>query len=206
MSQLAFDHRLSKLEIKQLPAYKGLGLNAIKIIRQESDICDVSRRILTADVVGFDTETKPTFQAGRQPNSVNLVQVANQHGALLLRVDEGNLSAVVQQLVGSKKILKVGFGLNQDKKQLMRLFGASLENAKDLAGLFSQFDIEQRVGAQAAVALTLGQHLRKSKKVQLSNWASKELSRSQILYAANDAYCAYEVYLKLLTITKNFTE
>ena len=203
MSQLAFDHRLTKLEIKQLPPYAGLSLDAIKVIHRESDICDVSHRILTADVIGFDTETKPTFQAGRQPNSVNLVQVANQHGALLLRVDDGNLSPTVRELIGSEKSLKVGFGLNQDKKQLLNLFGARLENAQDLASMFGQFGIEQRVGAQAAVALVLGQYLRKSKKVQLSNWANKQLTKNQILYAANDAYCAYDVYMKLITITKD---
>lgn len=201
MTQLAFSQRLSKLEIKQLPPYDGVGLDAIKIIYHESDIDDFAQRILNSTVVGFDTETKPNFQAGSKQNSVNIVQVASEHGALILRVDDGNLSAVVRKLIGSEKVLKVGFGLHQDKKQLFRLFGEHLENSIDLSGAFSQFDIKQRVGAQAAVALVLGEHFRKSKKIQLSNWANKELTKNQLLYAANDAYCAYDVYKKLLTIT-----
>jgi ribonuclease D len=202
MPQLAFSHRLTKQEIKQLAPYPGLDLDVIKIIHHESDIDAFAQRILNSDVVGFDTETKPTFQAGATTNQVNIVQVASEHGALLLRVDDGNLSGIVSRLIGSQKILKVGFGLHQDKKQLFRLFGERLENSVDLSTAFSQFDIKQRVGAQAAVALVLGLHLRKSKKVQLSNWASKELTKNQILYAANDAYCAFDVYKKLLTITQ----
>lgn len=202
MSQLAYSHRLSKQEIKHLAPYPGLSLDAIKIIHDESDIDAFAQSILNSDVVGFDTETKPTFRAGATANQVNIVQVASEHGALLLRVDEGNLSGVVSRLISSQKILKVGFGLHQDKKQLFRLFGERLENSIDLSTAFSQFDIKQRVGAQAAVALVLGLHLRKSKKVQLSNWANKELTKNQILYAANDAYCAFDVYKKLLTITQ----
>ena len=36
--------------------------------------------------------------------------------------------------------------------------------------------------------------LNKSKSVTTSNWAQRELSDRQLLYAANDAYAALQVY------------
>ena len=36
-----------------------------------------------------------------------------------------------------------------------------------------------------------------SKKEQVSNWAKRELTRSQITYAATDAWVGREIYLQM---------
>ena len=51
-------------------------------------------------------------------------------------------------------------------------------------------------GLQALAAHFLGLQMKKSKKVQTSNWA-KPLDERQIHYAANDAWFSRELYLKL---------
>jgi ribonuclease D len=199
MKPLKYKRRLNKLEIKQLPAFEGVSLERIKVIKHESDIDEVATSILGADVVGFDTETKPNFIAGEIPNGISLVQVASHEGALLFKLTDNAVCEVVEQLIHTNSVLKVGFGLKQDKQQLFRRFGSELRNAKDLSTEFSRYGIKQKVGAQAAVAMALGMQLAKPKHIQLSNWDNDKLSRSQMVYAANDAYSAYEVYQALFS-------
>ncbi len=198
MNPLVIKNRPTKDQVKQLAGYNGLGLERIKVISKASELCDFSNGILSSPVVGFDTETKPSFEPGSKPNALSLVQVANEQGALLIQLESQCVFNIVSDLISSEEILKVGFGLKQDKQQLYRFFGGQLNNSKDLCTSFSQYGIKQRVGAQAAVALVFGRQLKKSKKVQLSNWANKVLTENQIIYAANDAYSAFDVYARLI--------
>ena len=199
MAPLKHMRRLNKLEIKQLPEFEGVGIERVKVIKHESDIGEFAKIILNANVVGFDTETKPNFVAGEVPNGISLVQIACHEGALLFKLTDKAVCDVVQRLIHSNSVLKVGFGLKQDKQQLSRRFGRELRNAKDLSTEFTPYGIKQKVGAQAAVAMTLGTQLAKPKHIQLSNWDNAELSRSQILYAANDAFSAYLVHETLFS-------
>jgi len=47
---------------------------------------------------------------------------------------------------------------------------------------------------KAAVAVLFKQRFAKSKKAATSNWAAPNLTESQLIYAANDAYAAIRVY------------
>ena len=42
--------------------------------------------------------------------------------------------------------------------------------------------------------MVLNRRLIKSRKATTSNWANRQLSESQIVYAANDAWAAMQVY------------
>jgi ribonuclease D len=55
------------------------------------------------------------------------------------------------------------------------------------------------MGVKGAVAVLFGQRFAKSKKAATSNWAVANLSESQVLYAANDAWAAGNVYAALQT-------
>ena len=48
--------------------------------------------------------------------------------------------------------------------------------------------------ADGAVAVVLNRRFIKSRKATTSNWANRQLSESQIVYAANDAWAAMQVY------------
>jgi len=50
------------------------------------------------------------------------------------------------------------------------------------------------VGAKSAVAMFFNRKLLKSKSVTTSNWATRDLSERQLLYAANDAYAAIRIF------------
>jgi ribonuclease D len=50
------------------------------------------------------------------------------------------------------------------------------------------------VGAKSAVAMFFNRKLIKSKAVTTSNWAARDLTERQLLYAANDAYAALRIH------------
>jgi ribonuclease D len=50
------------------------------------------------------------------------------------------------------------------------------------------------VSLNSAVAVLFNQRFMKSKKAATSNWANANLTESQLVYAANDAYAAIRVW------------
>ncbi len=53
------------------------------------------------------------------------------------------------------------------------------------------------LGVKTAVAVLFQRRFIKSKKAATSNWAQRQLSEAQLVYAANDAYAAARVYQAL---------
>jgi ribonuclease D len=64
----------------------------------------------------------------------------------------------------------------------------------DLDRSFKLLGYRNAVGAKSAVAMLFNRQLSKSKSITTSNWAARELTDRQLLYAANDAYAAIRVY------------
>ena len=53
------------------------------------------------------------------------------------------------------------------------------------------------MGAKQMVAQLFGKNLRKSKKQSLSNWANDALTKAQISYASDDAFCVIDAWHEL---------
>ena len=53
---------------------------------------------------------------------------------------------------------------------------------------------KEALSIKIAVAVVFGQRFQKSHSVTTSNWAARDLSPKQLLYAANDAYAALRIY------------
>ena len=66
----------------------------------------------------------------------------------------------------------------------------ALRSILDLTTYFKQQGYRNEVGVRGAVAMVLQRRFQKSKRVSTSNWANAQLTESQLLYAANDAYGA----------------
>ena len=67
----------------------------------------------------------------------------------------------------------------------------------ELSRLVKGVGYKDAVGLKAAVAIVLGEHISKSKRISTSNWAAENLSAAQLLYAANDAFACLRVYQAL---------
>ncbi|ART79192.1 3'-5' exonuclease [Oceanisphaera avium] len=198
MSQASpYKIRPTRSEMQQLPPFAGLDLTNIKVLSAPADIATARAHLSQCQVLGFDTESKPTFQVGEQSLGPHLVQLASDKVGYLFTLNDDLSNQLLTELLSSEQILKVGFGLKSDRGPLQRKLGIELAGMHELSKRVKQLGYQHPVGLQGAVAILLEQYLVKSKRVALSNWAKPVLSEAQIRYAANDAYASLRIYQAL---------
>jgi ribonuclease D len=176
-----------------LPPYDGITLADVRMVRSERDGADALAALLAMDVLGFDTESKPTFLKGEVSTGPHLVQLATDDAAYLFQIGTAPALAVLKAVLESATILKVGFGLQDDVKRLRAKLGIETRHVLDLSTALRKNE-RNALGAKTAVARFFGQKLQKSKKITTTNWALPRLSEKQILYAADDAHVALKIY------------
>lgn len=186
--------RPDKETIRSLPAFPGLSLDQVIILQTLDDLKRAESELALATQVGFDTESKPVFLANQPKSGPHLIQLATDRLAILCPATYEPGLDLLRDIIPSETVMKVGFGLKSDRGPLQRLLGVTLRCSLELSGLVQQLGYREKVGLQTAVAVVLGQHLQKSKRVTTSNWAAPALSKSQILYAANDAYASLRIH------------
>src|SRR5206468_12345337 len=97
-----------------LPPYRGLSLAEVRMVRSSQDAEAALSALLEADVLGFDTESKPTFRKGEVSTGPHLVQLATDRHAYLFQIgtlgpDAAAASkpiAVLRTVLESSAILK----------------------------------------------------------------------------------------------------
>lgn len=187
----------SKEESALLPSYAGLPDSAIHVPQTEADFALARQRLLSATVLGFDTESKPLFHSSQTDTGPHVVQLATEQEAWLLQLHHPQAVELAREVLAHAGICKAGFGLDNDRHALPRKLGVELHNILDLDRVFKRHGYGASVGVRAAVALVLGQNFRKSKKTSTSNWAVRQLSEAQRRYAAHDAHAAARVQAAL---------
>ena len=186
-----FEKKITKQEINDLPLFKYEGKTIIAAT--ESQIDKAIFEIEEHDVVGFDTESKPTFKKG-QFNHVALIQIALQEKVYLLRINQVGITTTLARFLSNENIKKIGIALDDDiialKKRRRFLPGGFIDLNKIAPGL----GIEN-IGARNLSALLLNNRI--SKNQQISNWENQMLTVPQIKYAATDAWVCLEMYNRL---------
>ena len=176
-----------------LPPYDGITMADVRLVRSERDAAEALTALSAMDVIGFDTESKPTFLKGEVSTGPHLVQLATDDVAYLFQIGAMPAVEVLKAVLESGSILKVGFGLQDDVKRLRAKLGIDTRNVLDLSTALRKGE-RNTLGAKTAVARYFGQKLQKSKKITTTNWALPKLSEKQILYAADDAHVALKIY------------
>jgi ribonuclease D len=120
--------------------------------------------LLAGDAIGFDTESRPTFRKGELATGPHLVQLASDDRAWLFPVARGVDRSSLQRILESTAVLKVGFGLGNDRSALRERLGIELANFLDLGEVLRGPGHRGTVGTKVAVAHFLGRKLQKSKK------------------------------------------
>jgi ribonuclease D len=185
-----------------LPAYAGLTLAQVTMVTTSAQSAAARAVLEQADALGFDTESRPTFIRGQESTGPHLVQLATDTHCYLYQVDHIAALDDLAALLASPRLVKAGFGLGDDLRRLASKCGIACAGTVDLAQrLRDGRSGRNAVGVKTAVADLLGQQLQKSKKVTTTNWASRVLSERQMLYAANDAHAALQVYRAWLART-----
>lgn len=188
--------QLSRAELAaaDLPLYEGISLSRISLVNTPVLAEAAGNELIVAGVIGFDTESKPTFQKGEISTGPHLVQLATEDKAYLFPVSRSTDFSALKSILESCAVMKVGFGLGNDRSALQSRLEITLANVLDLGEILRGPGHRGTVGAKVAVAHFFGQRLQKSKKTGTSNWASARLSERQMLYAANDAHVALKLY------------
>ena len=182
------------LAASDLPIYSGIAMDRITLVDDAALAAKALAALLAAPAIGFDTESKPTFLKGEISTGPHLVQLATDEQAYLFPVVFAANHDVLRQILAAPNVLKVGFGLGNDRSALRSRLGIELNNVLDLGEVLRGPGHRGTVGAKVAVAHYFGQKFQKSKKVGTSNWASSRLNERQLLYAANDAHVALQLY------------
>ena len=188
--------RLTKDQIQELPIYEGISLENIVVVTKEEEAINVIAELKKYTCLGFDTESKPCFKKEDVSDGPHLIQIATKSKVFLFPTKFYRNFSNIEEVLSAPKIKKVGFGLKEDKKLLLRKFGIKLVNSEDLSSKVMSFvQAKQRVGARAAVAIFFNQRL--SKNAQKSNWSIFPLKDHQKKYAANDAHSALLIELEI---------
>lgn len=151
-------------------------------------------------IIGFDTETRPTFSQDQPRYGVALLQLSGPDKAFLFRINKLGMHRRLCNLMASEKIVKVGAAIHDDIKGLQKKNDFTPASFVDLQKIVCEWGIRDK-SVKKMAAIILG--FRVSKTQQLSNWEAERLSDSQAKYAATDAWVCREMYLKLLASEKN---
>jgi ribonuclease D len=181
-------------ELAALEPMDGLRLDAIVLVSTAAQAEAAWTRLSSCRVLGFDTESKPTFLREHVSTGPHVVQLATHDQAWVFQLVDARCREVVAALIQADHILKVGFGLAGDNTQIRRTLGVEPGNVLDLNTVFRKKGYAREIGVRGAVAILFGRRFLKSKRATTSNWAARQLSDSQLVYAANDAWAALRVF------------
>jgi len=191
----------TKADIALLEPFVGLALEHIHVPTTTAAFALATAEIKAAGLVGFDTESKPTFVTGDVSEGPHVVQFALHDKAFLFQLHQTAGHPYLIELLQSEALIKVGFGLKSDSRQIYAKLGIHPGGVVDLNTVFRADGYHKEMGVRAAVGLMFKQRFAKSRHVTTSNWAQPQLTSQQILYAANDAYAALKV-LEVLNIPR----
>lgn len=144
-------------------------------------------------ILGFDTETKPSFRKGKK-NKVALLQLATDTKAFLFRLNFLGLPDPVGKILSDTTIIKAGVAIHDDIKFLMEHRPFVPAGFTDLQ-LMAQNKGIKNIGLRKLSAIALGFKI--SKKQQVTDWEARALTGKQLLYAATDAWICYELFMEL---------
>lgn len=180
-----------------LEPFIGLTLAHIFVPATEAEFAAATAEIMTAGVVGFDTESKPVFDRGVASDGPHVAQFSLADRAYIFQLCRPDCRRFLIDILQAENVLKVGFGLSSDHAQIRATLGVKPAAVLDLDVVFRKLGHRGDTGARAGVHLVLNQYFRKSKAVSTTNWAQPTLSPKQLLYAANDAYVPHCVLMAL---------
>jgi len=186
-----------KEHINLLDSFDRLGLEQIQLVATAEQAKTALEALQNEKVLGFDTESKPTFAKNEVSTGPHIVQLATLQKAWIFQLEDTECRRAVGLLLESPHIIKAGFGLGDDKKRITYKLGVDLQGVLDLNSVFRAKGYRKDMGVRGAVAVLFNKRFIKSKKASTSNWANTHLTEAQMVYAANDAYAAMRVYAEL---------
>ena len=183
---------VSKDDLQDYPVERFMG--EIIIVDNPADVAKAVDELRGISLLGFDTETRPSFKKGRN-NKVSLLQLSTEKKAFLFRLNYIGLPQDIREILADSKICKVGVAITDDLKGLKQLTSFEPGGFIELQDLVKDYGIKSS-GLKKLSAIILGFAI--SKRQQVTNWEREILSEPQIVYAATDAWVCHKIYTRLL--------
>ena len=189
-------NKFDKKNISDLPRVTFPG--KIIVVITETEANKAVDFLLSADILGIDSETRPVFKKG-QHHKVALLQVSTKDVCFLFRLNLIGMPACIVRLLEDTTVLKVGLSLHDDFSMLHQRDEFKIGRFIDLQNIVSEFGIED-LSLQKLYANLF--HERITKRQQLSNWEAPILTEQQKIYAATDAWTCIQLYERLEELHK----
>lgn len=193
-----FAETITTQEIEKLPL-TAFGGKIEVIDRTDRSFSNAIRYLSSKKLLGFDTESRPSFSSDEPRHGTALVQLSGAEKAFLFRVNTLGMHERLLAILGNPSIVKVGAAVLDDVRGLQRIKGFQPAGFVDLQKIVGSYGIKEK-SVKKMSAIVLG--VRISKNQQLSNWEAETLTEAQQLYAATDAWICREMYKKLLRCEK----
>jgi ribonuclease D len=164
----------------------------IKIV-PEFDYQKAVDALMNERFLGFDTETKPSFQKGEKYLPA-LIQLAGENTVYIFQLKHLKHYGPLSLILADPFILKIGVAVHDDIKKLQELIDFIPSGFIDIS------EVTMKAGLGSMGVKTLAAHFlnsRISKSVRCSNWDSDVLKNKQIEYAATDAWIPRVAYLMI---------
>ena len=191
-----FIDKISNEQTALLPAIEFRG--EIRLVEHERDIAEACKRLAREPLIGFDTETRPSFRPG-VTFRVSLLQLSTPQLCFLFRLNKIPFAKPILQVLESKEILKIGADVAGDLRSLRQIRHFRDAGFVDLQTIAPQWGIGEK-SLRKLSAIVLGQRV--SKAQRLSNWEAATFTDKQKLYAATDAWVCTAIYDRLLHTPK----
>lgn len=189
-------NKFDKKSIPDLPRVTFQG--KIVVVLSEAEANKAVEYLLSADILGIDSETRPVFKKG-QHHKVALLQVSTRDICFLFRLNLIGMPPCIIRLLEDTTVLKVGLSLHDDFMMLHQRADFKKGRFIDLQDIVSLFGIED-LSLQKLYANLF--HERITKRQQLSNWEAPVLTEQQKTYAATDAWTCIQIYERLQELRK----
>ena len=180
--------KLSKNEINSLPQTQFDG--DVEVLSSNDNVQAAVNHLMNYDLIGFDTETKPTFVKGPL-NPPSIMQLACIDKVYIFQLDNESLYKKLFPILSNENITKCGVSVDRDLIELMYLSPFDPLSFVDLGNIARDNDVPHH-GLRGLVAMFLKHRI--SKGAQISDWSKTVLSQSQITYAATDAWISLKLF------------
>ena len=180
--------KLSKNEINSLPQIQFNG--DVEVLSSNDNVQAAVNYLMNYDLIGFDTETKPTFVKGPL-NPPSILQLACIDKVYIFQLDNESLYKKLFPILSNENITKCGVSVDRDLIELMYLSPFDPLSFVDLGNIARDNDVPHH-GLRGLVAMFLKHRI--SKGAQISDWSKTVLSQSQITYAATDAWISLKLF------------
>jgi len=186
--QNIFPKSVSKAAVNRLPLvrYKG----EINLINNDRELEIAVQALQREKVLGFDTETRPTFRKG-QFYPLALLQLAAPKSVYLFQLRDLKSLELLSPILSDAETIKAGVAIHDDIKKLKELCDFQPAGFLELSSISQKLGIVN-TGLRSLFAIFLNSRV--SKGAQVSNWSRRQLTKSQINYAATDAWVSLRLY------------